>query len=248
MQQTSSLNASLNLPSPHFTPPHLTCHPRQVLMRTLADCQLAVSVYPTFAYDAAGGGGTGSVTQGEDGLLHLSFDPTALAIPPINAQHASIIGIPVPPPFNIAIVPQRLEGTLDPVTGRCDLEFLASFEFTAGVWGIIGGWVDGCLLPCLSSWSLAAMPEPTTPPLTYTIAMPAGPLYRAAPLTVATTLTTEASDGVMRHGVGQRLRADGRARLVGVARVPRTEDAFVNTFLQLPTDALAVLSAELEFS
>lgn len=27
-------------------------------------------------------------------------------IPPINAQHASIIGIPIPPPLNIAIVPQ----------------------------------------------------------------------------------------------------------------------------------------------
>lgn len=102
--------------------------------------------------------------------------------------------------------PQKLEGTLDPATGRVDLDFLASFEFTAG------------------------------------------PIYRAAPLTVATTLTTEASDGVLRHGVGQRLRADGRARLVGVARVPRTTDGFLNTFLMLPTDALAVLSAELKFS
>ena len=106
-----------------------------------------------------------------------------------------------PPPL-----PQRLEGTLDPATGRVDLDFLASFEFTAG------------------------------------------PLYTAAPLTVATTLTTESSDGVLRHGTGQRLRADGRARLVGVARVPRTEDGLLNAFLMLPTDALAVLSAELKFS
>lgn len=77
-----------------------------VLMNTLSGCELAVSLYPTFSYDASGGGGSGSVRQGDDGLLHLTFDVATLNIPPINSQHASIIGIPVPPPLNIAIVPQ----------------------------------------------------------------------------------------------------------------------------------------------
>ncbi|KAL4458075.1 hypothetical protein ABPG75_012940 [Micractinium tetrahymenae] len=178
----------------------------KVLLRTLSDCKLAVSVYPMFAYNAAGGGGNGSVSPGDNGLLRLVFDPASLDIPPINYQHASILGVPIPPPLNIAIVPQRLEGTLDPATGRVDLDFLASFEFTAG------------------------------------------PLYTAAPLTVTTTLTTESSDGQLRHGTGQRLAADGRAKLVGVARVPTTGDAFLDTFLMLPTDCLAVLSAELKFA
>ncbi|KAI3435529.1 hypothetical protein D9Q98_001595 [Chlorella vulgaris] len=177
-----------------------------VLMNTLSGCELAVSLYPTFSYDASGGGGSGSVRQGDDGLLHLTFDVATLNIPPINSQHASIIGIPVPPPLNIAIVPQRLEGTLDPATGQLDLEFLASFEFTAGS------------------------------------------LYRAAPLTVATTLTTEASQGDQLSGTGHRLAADGRARLAGVARVPATEDRLLNSFLLLPSEALAVLSADLTFS
>lgn len=101
---------------------------------------------------------------------------------------------------------QRLEGTLDPATGRVDLDFLASFEFTAG------------------------------------------PLYTAAPLTVATTLTTETSEGVLQRGTGERLAADGHAKLVGVARVPTTGDSFLDTFLMLPTDCLAVLSAELKFA
>lgn len=178
----------------------------KVLLRTLSDCKLAVSIYPTFSYDAAGGGGSGSVSPGDGGLLRLTFDPASLEIPPINYQHASILGVPIPPPLNIAIVPQRLEGTLDPATGRVDLDFLASFEFTAG------------------------------------------PLYTAAPLTVATTLTTETSDGQLRRGTGERLAADGHARLVGVARVPTTGDAFLDTFLMLPTDCLAVLSAELKFA
>lgn len=179
----------------------------KVVMNTLSDCQLAVSSYPTFSYDAAGGGGTATVTsQGTDGLLHLEFDTASLNIPPINYLHAKVLGVPIPPPMNIEIVPKRLEGTLDPATGQLDLEFLASFEFTAG------------------------------------------PLYRAAPLTVSTTLTTETSDGVRLHGKGERLRADGRARLVGVASVPKTNDFVVDGFLSLPNDALAVLSAELRFS
>jgi hypothetical protein len=65
---------------------------------------------------------------------------------------------------------------------------------------------------------------------------------------VATTLTSEASEGALRSATGSRLQADGRARLVGVARVPPTDDPVLNAFLRLPTDALAVLSAELSFS
>lgn len=36
-------------------------------------------------------------------------------------------------------------------------------------------------------------------------------------------------------------------RLVGVSNVPKTGDAFMDTFLMLPTDALAIMSAEFEF-
>lgn len=52
--------------------------PAQVLLNTLADCELAVSVYPTFSYNAAGGGGAGSVTERADGLLNIRFDPASL--------------------------------------------------------------------------------------------------------------------------------------------------------------------------
>jgi hypothetical protein len=61
-------------------------------------------------------------------------------------------------------------------------------------------------------------------------------------------LTTEHSEGEIRKADGARLGAGGRARLVGVARVPRVEnDWFTNVFLSLPTDALAVMDAEFEF-
>jgi len=37
-------------------------------------------------------------------------------------------------------------------------------------------------------------------------------------------------------------------RLVGVARVPKVSEAFLDIFLMLPTDALAVMKAKLVFS
>ncbi len=177
----------------------------QVVLRTLGDCQLAVSVYPTFDYNAAGGGGVGTVAR-EGNLLRVVFDPASLQIPAIQYSTTAILGVPIPPPLKIEILPRKLEGTVDPATGVAELEFLADFAFTAA------------------------------------------PFYTASPLVVSTTLTTEASEGAFRKGQGMRLGGDGRARLVGVARVPRTEDTFLNTFLMLPTDALAVLSAEIQFS
>ena len=71
-------------------------------------------------------------------------------------------------------------------------------------------------------------------------------LYKAAPLRVVTVLTTEESAGELLSGSGVRLES-GRGRLAGVARVPRADDAVLNAFLMLPTDALAVLSADITF-
>ncbi|CAI7792944.1 unnamed protein product [Closterium sp. NIES-54] len=75
----------------------------------------------------------------------------------------------------------------------------------------------------------------------------AGPIYTAPPLTVETILTTESSAGPIRSAKGSRLDASGKCTLVGVARVPPVNDSFLDTFLLLPTDVLAVLPAELRF-
>lgn len=76
----------------------------------------------------------------------------------------------------------------------------------------------------------------------------AGPLYEAPPLLVATTLTTESSSGKLHAARGTRMAANGAAKLVGVARVPPAGDRLLDGFLSLPTDALAVLSAEFQFA
>lgn len=136
--------------------------------------------------------------------LKVSFDTSGLVIPDLSYRTTSIIGVPMPPPLNIAISPQKLEGDINLATGQIDLMFESNFCFT------VGG------------------------------------LYQAPPLVVRTVLTTESSSGEMRQATGKRLQS-GHARLVGVARVPRVEELFTDTFLMLPTDALAILSAEFEF-
>jgi hypothetical protein len=66
-------------------------------------------------------------------------------------------------------------------------------------------------------------------------------LYRPAALEVNTVLSTGAVSGQRHRGEGTPIGADGEAVLAGVARVPASGDAVLDTFLDLPDDALAVL-------
>ncbi|KAF6262445.1 hypothetical protein COO60DRAFT_1699303 [Scenedesmus sp. NREL 46B-D3] len=158
----------------------------KVKLITASDCQLAVSRYPKFAYNASSGGGWGTVQQLGDNKLRITFDTTELLIPDLNWRTASVLGLPIPPPLNIAIRPNKFEGVLDLGTGQLDMNFSADFDFTHS----------------------------------------AGHIHKAD---------------------GQRL-SNGQVKLVGVARVAKVDDAFLSTFLMLPTDALAVMKARLEFS
>ncbi|GBG91725.1 hypothetical protein CBR_g53539 [Chara braunii] len=74
-----------------------------------------------------------------------------------------------------------------------------------------------------------------------------GSLYKAPPLLVETTLTTETARGSMRGGVGKRIDASGNCKLVGIATVPRVDDHFMNAFLMLPTEVLAIMQSRFEF-
>lgn len=75
-----------------------------------------------------------------------------------------------------------------------------------------------------------------------------GSVYKAPPLLVETVLTTEESKGKMRGGRGERLNSNEVCRLVGVATVEPINDVFMDTFLGLPTECLADLSAVISFS
>ncbi len=112
----STTPSALHLP--HFRAQHSWPRPcpapptssPQVRLKTRADCELAVSFYPRFRYNAVGGGGWGTVTNLGDGKLHLNFDTSVLIIPDMSYRTATLMGLlPIPPPLNIAIKPRSLE-------------------------------------------------------------------------------------------------------------------------------------------
>ena len=151
----------------------------------------------------------------------MSFD--AIEIPPLSSSTTTLFGtVPIPPPLKIEIKPKQLEGTVDVTNSAVDLEFDAGFNFTIG------------------------------------------PLYAAPSLMVSTTLTTGASKGEIRSGKGDALsivmdsddngdEVRGSCRLVGVSSVKKVNirpesavmDLLFSGFLQLPTEALADLTAEI---
>lgn len=73
-----------------------------------------------------------------------------------------------------------------------------------------------------------------------------GRWYQPAPLQVATTLVSGAVQGRRRSLRGAPLDAAGRAVLVGVAQVPPSGDPWLDRFLGLPDEALALLRCRME--
>jgi hypothetical protein len=53
---------------------HALCVVMQVKLSTSSECKLAVSRYPMFSYNAAGGGGTAEVQQLPGNKLKITFD------------------------------------------------------------------------------------------------------------------------------------------------------------------------------
>lgn len=73
-------------------------------------------------------------------------------------------------------------------------------------------------------------------------------LYAPPDLQIACTLSSGAVQGRRHAATGQPLGADGRARLVGVARVEPCGDGLLDRFLGLPDEALAVLECRIDTS
>lgn len=69
--------------------------------------------------------------------------------------------------------------------------------------------------------------------------------YQAPPLIVQTRLQTEMAQGQRHHAQGKRIGANGEALLVGIATVPPTGDGWLDRFLGLPDEALALLRCRL---
>ena len=186
-----------------------------------ADIGMA-SRYPTFAYDAEGGGGVGS-TSGDGNLLHVEFDVNRLNIPPVTSQSAKVLGLPLPPgaPCLVMLLD---EGAKHP---HSFLKWACHAGLRIGITPLK---LEVCLCHkyCMhTAQSLA--PDTDRLPFTWqgTVNRESGEVqlqflaefvftaaqaYTAPALKINTSLTTEAVQGKLHGGRGRRLDARGNAR------------------------------------
>lgn len=206
---------------------------RLVQMETTADSKLSMSWLPWMTYNATDGGADGKcqtfTTRNNKSmsecLVKLEFDTATARIPPLNSQTTAIVGrLPLPPFFNIEIIPNQLSGWLDKQTGELQLMYDASFRLRIGNWAV----------PGFNSQPISFCPAPS--------------------LKVKTVLTTELlqlsdnnnDDGNGSGGgivlQGKRMDNQGYATLVGAATVPATDHQLTNILLKLPATATAQMS------
>uniref|UniRef100_A0A1J3I3K9 Uncharacterized protein n=1 Tax=Noccaea caerulescens TaxID=107243 RepID=A0A1J3I3K9_NOCCA len=111
-----------------------------VSFKTIGTGKLGISRYPDFEYSPRGGSGAGTArkidgdqNRASESELSACFDVGTLYIPPLTSQTTKFLGFPLPPFLKIDISPEVFEGTIDPESGKVELEFTAKFCFTAGV-------------------------------------------------------------------------------------------------------------------
>lgn len=97
----------------------------EVKFQTLASCNLGISAYPDFEYNAEGGRGTGTgvksiAANNSDGNISVDFDLNTLYIPPLTTATTVFLGLPLPPFLRIDIAPEILRGIINQETGKVD--------------------------------------------------------------------------------------------------------------------------------
>ena len=100
-------------------------------LESLQDCRLSIGSYPTFHYDARGGGGEAYLINEEnDNLQGLRFSPNSFCIPPINWRTTKVLGLSIPPGLQVKMCLENLQGTIERSTGEIRLDFESRFIFT----------------------------------------------------------------------------------------------------------------------
>tara|TARA_B100000965_G_scaffold399392_1_gene419269 strand:+ start:945 stop:1475 length:531 start_codon:yes stop_codon:yes gene_type:complete len=72
-----------------------------------------------------------------------------------------------------------------------------------------------------------------------------GDMIKFPALFVKTSLQTGKVQGKLQEGQGLALQGNGRTKLVGIAKIPKTGNIILDTFLDLPNEALAELQCEI---
>ncbi len=101
-------------------------------LKSLDGCRLAIGKYPSFSYNAYGGGGKATLLQKKSNLLEISFSSKTFSIPPLTSKTTKFLSLPLPPGFKIEMYMEQLEGTIDKNSGEVLLKFESKFLFSIG--------------------------------------------------------------------------------------------------------------------
>ena len=100
-------------------------------LKSLEGCRLKIGKYPSFIYNANGGGGKATLLQNQkNNLLHLSFSNKTFSIPSLTSKTTKFLFFPLPPSFKIEMSMDKLEGTIDQNSGKVLLKFESKFLFS----------------------------------------------------------------------------------------------------------------------
>lgn len=89
----------------------------------MSACNLGISIYPDFEYNAEGGSGTGTGAKVAEETnstdeVSVSFDIETLYIPPLKSATTKFLGLPLPPFLRIDIVPELFSGSINRESGE----------------------------------------------------------------------------------------------------------------------------------
>ena len=88
-------------------------------LNSLEGCLLKIGSYPSFSYNAYGGGGKGTLLPSKSNhILCLSFSSKTFSIPPLTSKSTKFLSLPLPPGFKIEMYMEKLEGTIDKNSGE----------------------------------------------------------------------------------------------------------------------------------
>ena len=102
-------------------------------LKSLEGCRLKIGSYPSFSYNAYGGGGTGTLlTNEKNNILSLRFSSQTFSIPPLTSKTTKFLSLPLPPGIKIEMSMVKLEGTIDKTSGEVLFKFESKFIFSIG--------------------------------------------------------------------------------------------------------------------
>ena len=102
-------------------------------LKSLAGCRLAIGKYPSFIYNAFGGGGEATLLPNQtSNRLHINFSSKTFSIPPLPSNTTKFLTLPLPPGFKIEMFMDKLNGTIDMNSGEVLLRFESNFLFSIG--------------------------------------------------------------------------------------------------------------------